>query len=111
MVIFYRVMPLSWHAGRRLVKAPYLSMVNLIAGRELAPELIQDDMTPDKLVAAASDLLRGTERADTMRAELAALKQSLTSDGDPLLRVAKSIYENVGGVKNKLRDVVSSGRQ
>ena len=56
MVTFYKVTALSWWAGRRLVKVPYLSMVNLIAGRLIVPELIQDDMTAAKLASAASEL-------------------------------------------------------
>jgi lipid-A-disaccharide synthase len=44
MVTFYKVSPLSWRAGRRLVKVPFLSMVNLIAEREIVPELMQESL-------------------------------------------------------------------
>ena len=47
MVTYYKVTELSWWAGQRLVKVPYLSMVNLIASRQVVPELIQHDMTPE----------------------------------------------------------------
>ena len=47
MVTFYKVTALSWWAGRRLVKVPYLSMVNLIAQRLVVPELIQNQMTAE----------------------------------------------------------------
>ena len=57
MITFYKVTALSWWAGRRLVKVPYLSMVNLIAGRSVVPELIQNDMTAATIAAAATELL------------------------------------------------------
>ena len=41
MVTFYKVTPLSWVAGKLLVDVPFYSMVNLIAGRAVVPELMQ----------------------------------------------------------------------
>ena len=79
MVTFYKVTPASWWAGRRLVKVPFLSMVNLIAEREIVPELIQQDMTPAKISAAAGNDSTKPERADHMRAELAAVRLALTA--------------------------------
>src|SRR5229473_1985419 len=49
MVTFYKVNALSWILGRWLVKAPFLSMVNLVAGRRIVPELIQGDMTGERI--------------------------------------------------------------
>jgi len=77
MVTFYKVTALSWWAGRRLVKVPYLSMVNLIAERLIVPELIQDDMTPQNLAAAATDLLTSDSKMAKMRVDLAAVRASL----------------------------------
>lgn len=91
MVTFYKVNPLSWWAGRHLVKVPFLSMVNLIAGRRIVPELIQQDMTSANISTAAEQLLSGTERADRMRADLAGVRSALTKEGDPLSRAAGMI--------------------
>jgi lipid-A-disaccharide synthase len=91
MVTFYRVTPLSWHAGRRLVKVPFLSMVNLIADRQVVPELIQDEMTPARLAATAGELLTTPASADRMRADLAAVTAALTKEGNPFKRVASAI--------------------
>jgi lipid-A-disaccharide synthase len=96
MVTFYKVTPASWWAGRRLVKIPFLSMVNLIAEREIVPELIQQDMRPAKISAAAGELLTKPERADHMRAELAAVRLALTPEGDPFERAADLIAEVCG---------------
>ena len=91
MVTFYRVNPLSWWAGRNLVKVPFLSMVNLIAGRQIVPELMQHDMTAAKILAAAEPLLTSAERADRQRSELAAVRAILTPQDDPFRRCADII--------------------
>ncbi|MBV8478004.1 MAG: lipid-A-disaccharide synthase [Acidobacteria bacterium] len=91
MVTFYKVSPLSWYAGRHFLKVPFLSMVNLVAGREVVPELIQHTMTSVNIVAAAEELLSSDVRADRMRADLARVRQSLTREGDPLGRAAELI--------------------
>ncbi len=97
LVTFYKVAPLSWWAGRRLVKVPFLSMVNLIAERQIVPELIQQDMTPSNIAAAAGELLTNPERAGRMRADLAQVRLALTSEGDPFARAAELIEEACTG--------------
>ena len=94
MVTFYRVSRLSWEAGRRFVKVPFLSMVNLIAGRKIVPELMQDDMTPQALAAAAADLLNDESAARHMRSELAAVQRLLTPRENPFERTARLILHS-----------------
>jgi len=95
MVTFYKVTPLTWWAGRRLVKVPYLSMVNLIAEREIIPELIQQDMSPQRLAASVSELLNNEKRCGQMKDDLSALRKVLTSEGDPFLRAANVITSSL----------------
>jgi lipid-A-disaccharide synthase len=57
MVVVYRVGRLTYALGRRFVRVPYFSMVNLIAGRRLVPELIQDEMTAEAIEAEVEALL------------------------------------------------------
>jgi lipid-A-disaccharide synthase len=97
MVTFYKVTPLSWYAGRYLVKVPFLSMVNLIAGRQIVPELMQREMTAARLVEEAGELLTNAARANRMRADLAEVRAALTREGDPLEHVAAAIADAVGG--------------
>ncbi len=96
MVTFYKVNPLSWWAGRRLVKVPFLSMVNLIAGRQVVPELIQHEMAPGKIAAEAEELLPGTAKSERMRAGLAGIRAALMPEEDPLRRAATLIAESCG---------------
>jgi len=95
MVTYYRVNSLSWLAGRRLVKVPFLSMVNLIAERQIVPELVQHDMTSANIAGAAEQLLTDTAKADRMRQDLARVRALLTSEGDPLDRAAEMIGESL----------------
>lgn len=100
MVTFYKVTNLSWRAGRWLVKVPYLSMVNLIAGRLVVPEHIQTDMTPENLARSAATLLQEPGKAQQMRAELLQIKQSLTASADPLLTAASIIAADLDHATN-----------
>lgn len=100
MVTFYKVNSLSWHAGRRLVKAPFLSMVNLIAQEQIVPELIQNDMTPAKLASAASELLTSSARVHRMRADLARVRDALTTSHDPLAYTAQAIADRLQPVSH-----------
>lgn len=96
MVTFYKLTPLSWWAGRHLVNVPFLSMVNLIADRQIVPELIQRDMTPEKMAAAATELLARPECVNQMREDLAAVRKALTIQGDPLALAADLIMDASG---------------
>jgi lipid-A-disaccharide synthase len=112
MVTFYRVMPVSWYAGRSLIKAPFLTMVNLVAGRKIVPELIQNDMTASKVAGAASELLSDDAALAQMRTDLSAVRASLTRDGDSFSRVADLMLENCGAHSPRERvDVLTSGRE
>jgi lipid-A-disaccharide synthase len=49
-VMVYRVSPLTWHIGRHLVRVPFYAMPNLIAGRQVIPELVQTRFTADNII-------------------------------------------------------------
>jgi lipid-A-disaccharide synthase len=57
MVVVYRLSPLTYRLGRRFVRVPHVAMANLIAGRRLVPELIQEDFTPGRVAAEVVRLL------------------------------------------------------
>ena len=84
MVTFYRVNALSWMLGRWLVRAPFLSMVNLVAGRRVVAELIQGDMTAERIAGEALRLLADEGARRAMRADLAEVASKLTTGRDPL---------------------------
>jgi lipid-A-disaccharide synthase len=88
MVTFYRVAGLSWWMGRFLVRVPFYSMVNLVAGRKIVPELMQDQMTGVTLADAVSDLLRDASARSRMRQDLAEVAARLSTREDPMERAA-----------------------
>ncbi len=59
----YQVAPLTWTFGRRLVKVDRFAMVNLIAERDVVPELVQDGFTPERVCAELQRLLPDGARA------------------------------------------------
>jgi len=91
MVTYYRVQPVTYWLGRPLVKTQFFSMVNLVAGKRVVEELIQDECTPRAIAGAAERLLSDERKRTEMRAELAAVAASLASDGDPLDQSAARI--------------------
>jgi len=74
MVVAYRLSPLSYRLLHRLVKSPWFALPNLLAGRELVPELIQDAATPAALAAKVLPLLQD---ASAQTREFAAIGQAL----------------------------------
>jgi lipid-A-disaccharide synthase len=99
MVTFYRVNELSWILGRWLVRAPFLSMVNLVAGRRVAPELIQGEMTGERIAEEALRILDSEEARIQMRAGLDEVRAKLASGGDPMETAAGWIEKVVSESK------------
>lgn len=81
MVIVYRLTGLTYAIGRAFVRVKTYGMVNLIAGRPVAPELIQDAFTPDATAREIVDLLTNRDRADRMRRDLADVRARLGGSG------------------------------
>ncbi|MGA3186289.1 MAG: lipid-A-disaccharide synthase [Bryobacteraceae bacterium] len=95
LVTFYKVNALSWMLGRWLVRAPFLSMVNLVAGRKIAPELIQGEMTGERIAAEATRLLDNAVALDAMRVSLKEVAVKLASDRDPMEIAAEWVQKVV----------------
>ena len=92
MVIFYQVTPLSWILGRHLVSVPFYSMVNLVAGRKVAPELIQAEMKGEALAAHARRLLDDPAARLSMKRDLNEVAARLSTGGDAFECAADLIH-------------------
>lgn len=79
-IVVYRGTWLSFQIARRLIKVPYISLVNLILHKPAVPELIQDEFTPARTVQVLRDLMR-PERHAAMQADYAALQAMLGEHG------------------------------
>jgi lipid-A-disaccharide synthase len=81
MVVVYRVTPLTAFLAKPLVRTPFFSMVNLIAGKRIVPELIQSDFTPERVSKEVVQLLRDPTAREAMRANLAEVRRRLGPPG------------------------------
>ena len=81
MVISYRVSPLTYFLGRRLIKVQYASLVNLVAGREVVPELLQDEAMPEKIAEATVRIVANQAERAIMLAGLAEVRELLGGAG------------------------------
>jgi lipid-A-disaccharide synthase len=81
MIIVYRLSWLTYLIARWLVRVDHIGMVNLIAGQRLMPELIQRDVSPDRIAAETRTLLDDPKRRARITAELSKLRQRLGAPG------------------------------
>jgi lipid-A-disaccharide synthase len=102
-VMVYRVSPLTYALGRWRIKVPHFAMVNLIAGEEVVPELVQHDFTPANVVAKVREILPDGPARGTMLEGLGRVKARLRrQDQDcrrPAERAADAILGLVQGAK------------
>jgi lipid-A-disaccharide synthase len=79
-VMVYRVTPLTYLLGRSTVKVPHFAMVNLIAGEEVVPELVQRDFTPERVVGEVRKIIPDGEPRQKMLAGLHRVRDLLRGD-------------------------------
>jgi lipid-A-disaccharide synthase len=80
-IVIYRVDPLTWAIGKRLVKVNHLSMVNVMAGEEVVPELLQEKMQPDVIASHALELLGNRKRREAMKERIDGIVATLGGPG------------------------------
>ena len=103
MVVVYRLSPLTYRLGKRFVTVDMFAMPNLVAGRRIVPELIQDDFTPQRVAAEVVPLLTDRARHSEMSAALRQVKAQLGAPGasgraaDAVLDVLR---RSAGGVQS-----------
>lgn len=93
VVVMYRLGRLTYHLARRLVRLPYFSLVNIIAGREVVPELMQDQVTGENIAAAVRDLV-APGRYERALGDMAEVRRKL-GDRGASRRAAEAIMATV----------------
>ena len=81
MIVIYRASPITFWVGRMVVKVPYIGLVNLVAGQQVAPELIQDEVTPQRLAHEAIDILESRQKKEDMIKKLRMVADKLGKGG------------------------------
>jgi lipid-A-disaccharide synthase len=105
-VVVYRVSPITYAIARRAVKVPHVAMANLIAGKRVVPELIQHDFTAANIVQQLKLLLPDGPARESMKSELAAIRQALSVEPvndtglekGAITRVAEAVIKEIEAV-------------
>jgi len=100
MVVIYRVTPLTAALAKPLVRTPFFSMVNLIAGKRAVPELIQNDFAPERTSAEILRLLNDQSAREAVRRDLAEVRHRLGPPG-AVDRAADAILQLLGADHGK----------
>ena len=81
MIIVYKVAYLSWLIGKSLVKIPYIGLINIVAGDMIAPELIQEQCTPQNIADRAVAILRNPREVERARYLLGTVPVNMGARG------------------------------
>lgn len=81
MVVVYKMSQLSWHILRKLVKLELSGLPNVIAGREIVPELLQDQVTAERIAPIALELLQDPKKRKEQQAHLRWVYEQLGEPG------------------------------
>jgi lipid-A-disaccharide synthase len=92
MVIVYRASRLTYWIGRLLVSVKNFGLVNIVAGRTVVPELLQDEATPERIAEEIGTILANPEKHRTMTEELVRVR-TLLGEGGASRRAAAVVLE------------------
>ena len=91
-VLLYKVSPITYGIGKMVVNLTHVGLPNIVAGKEVIPELLQDDVSVDAIVNTVLPLLDDLQVNQHMRSELRSVKEKLGESG-AVNRVAQLIYD------------------
>ena len=94
MVIIYKLNWLTYWLGKLLVDIKMIGLVNIVAGEELVPELIQGEVTADNITVESIKILNDSECCQAMQKKMLEIKQTLGEPG-VMRRVAQSIFDRL----------------
>jgi lipid-A-disaccharide synthase len=111
-VVVYRVSPLTYAIAKRVVTVPHIAMANLLAGKRMVPELIQNDFTASNILRELQPLLPDGPPRQSMMKELAELRgmlrakapRSSSETGGAIARVAEVTLELLGKAPRRVAD-------
>ncbi len=68
--LIYKVSPLTYEVGRRIIRVPFLGMVNILAGREIIPEFVQEKADPTYIAMAVESFLFDPQKRMQLESDL-----------------------------------------
>jgi lipid-A-disaccharide synthase len=99
MVAAYRVSPVTYVIGRQLVKSRFIAMPNILLDERVVPELIQHEVTPERLAAESLAIFENGDQEQEMRRRLGHVREILGEPG-VLSRAADFILRDVASVSS-----------
>lgn len=94
MLVIYKTSWLTYGLGRMLIRLPYLSMVNVLAGEKVVPEFLQGAAEPERLARAAVQILRNPKGAEAMAGRIRDVAKKLGGPG-AAARAAQEVEEAI----------------
>jgi PAS domain S-box-containing protein len=91
-IVVYRTSSVSYQIAKRLIRVPFISLPNLIAGKEVVKELIQEQLTENNLAKELKKILYDADKQLKMKEDYVALKNLLSQGGNASANAASSIY-------------------
>jgi lipid-A-disaccharide synthase len=95
MVVVYKLSPLTYHLGKRIIRVKHISLVNILSGREVVAELIQQRANPAEVVKEIKNLMFDSDRREDMLQSFRRIKEPF-SGKNASDRVAKIVMEMAG---------------
>ncbi len=91
-IVCYKASNISYQIAKRLVKLKFICLVNLIMDKEVVKELIQNDLTPEKITSELKKILSDPEKRKNMLEDYLQLKKLLSEGGNASRNAAESIF-------------------
>ncbi len=99
MVVIYRMNPMSYWIGKRMIRVDHVAMPNLIAGTRVVPELLQDECNPARIAAEIERYFDDPGHAERVRSALRSVREKLGEPG-VYRRAAERVRANLDPVES-----------
>ena len=94
MVIIYKIHPLTYFIAKLITHITHFGLINIVAGEEVAPELLNQQVTPERIAAETLKVLKDPEQARAVRERLQKVRESLGAPG-VVARIARSMADSM----------------
>ncbi len=91
-IVVYATSFLTYKIGKKLVKINNIALANIVAGKTIVEELIQDDVNPDTIYERSMKIINDEEKYNLLKKNLTVIKNKLKTEGNPSKKAAEIIY-------------------
>lgn len=91
-IVVYKTNYLTYLIGKALIKINNIALANIVAEKNVVPELIQDEVNSEKIYTICKEYLQDKQKYDALKMELRKIKSKLKTEGNPSKKAAEIIY-------------------